>query len=286
MDKSGNRAVVFAHSDQQGRVDHYVYYYLGELRNICRTLIFVSTAKLEKQAINKLELIGCEVILRENSGYDFMSYKVGLQSLKYTTYDEIVICNDSVYGPFFDLDNIFNKMSEQACDFWGMTSNTDISYHIQSYFIVFKKQVLNSAAFRNFWDAVTVLDSKREIIRRYEVGLSQCLLESGLRAGSSADYNPTLTDQLIYLSKRISPGKIQQKIMAMFQGENVIPRINATHSFWKELILQGKMPFIKVEPLRDNPMEVDIEDYEGVISSVSSYDVSLIKNHLSRVAGK
>ena len=81
-------------------------------------------------------------------------------------------------------------------------------------------------------------------------------------------------------------GKVKDKIYALFQGENVIPKINNTHSFWKELILHGKMPFIKVEPLRDNPMEVDIDDYENVISSVSDYDTGLIKRHLSRMTEK
>jgi len=286
LDKPVNRAIVFAHYDKQDRVDPYVFYYLGELRKLTPTLIFVSTAKPDQEDIDKLERIGCEVILRENAGYDFMSYKLGLERLECTAYDEVVICNDSVYGPFFDLETIFNKMRAEACDFWGMTSNTDISYHIQSYFVVFKKQALHSAAFSHFWDTLTILDSKSEIIRRYEVGLSRCLLKAGLKAETSADYNPTLTDQLIYLSKRVSPGKVKEKILAIFQGENVIPRINATHSFWKELILQGKMPFMKVEPLRDNPMEVDIEDYEKVISSVSSYDVDLIKDHLYRIAEK
>jgi rhamnosyltransferase len=281
-----NRAIVFAHYDRQDRVDPYVYFYLRELRKICRTLVFVSTAKLIKKDLDELGLIGCEVILRENIGYDFMSYKLGLESLECTAYDEIVICNDSVYGPFFDLENIFSKMDSRFCDFWGMTSNTDISYHLQSYFVVFKKNVLNSIAFRDFWEAVKVLDSKREIIKRYEVGMTQCLLKSGLKSATSADYNPTLSARLIYLSKRFSVSKIRQKTGALFQGENIIPKINATHSFWKELILQGNMPFIKVEPLRDNPMEVDIDDYEKVIRSISSYDVSLIKNHLSRVVDK
>ena len=286
LDNSHNRAVIFAHYDKHDKVDPYVYFYLSELRKLCRTLLVISTAKLLKNDLDKLESMGCELIQRDNRGYDFMSYKTGLQHIIYKDYDEVVICNDSVYGPFFDLDKIFQMMESVPCDFWGMTSNTDISYHIQSYFVVFKKKVLNSVAFHDFWETLETLDSKREIIRRYEVGLTQSLLKSGLKSATSADFKPTLAEQLIYLSTRFSMGKVKDKIYALFQGENVIPKINNTHSFWKELILHGKMPFIKVEPLRDNPMEVDIDDYENVISSVSDYDTGLIKRHLSRMTEK
>lgn len=279
-----NRAVVFAHYDMHNMVDPYVYFYLRQLRKISHTLVFVSTAKLDRKDLDELALVGCEVILRENTGYDFMSYKRGLESLEHAAFDEIVICNDSVYGPFFDLESIFSSMSSQSCDFWGMTSNTDISYHLQSYFVVFKKNALDSNAFRAFWQTVTNLDTKEEIIRRYEVGMTRYLLKSGLKAATSAEYNPGFSERAIYLSKRFSVDKIGKKIRALVSGENVIPKINATHSFWKELILQGKMPFLKIEPLRDNPMKVDIDDYENVIKSVSDYDVRLIRNHLSRVA--
>jgi lipopolysaccharide biosynthesis protein len=284
--KPENRAVVFAHYDMHDMVDPYVYFYLRQLRKISNTLVFVSTAKLDRMDLDELALTGCEVILRENTGYDFMSYKRGLESLQHAAFDEIVICNDSVYGPFFDLQGIFSRMSSQPCDFWGMTSNTDISYHLQSYFVVFKRKALDSNAFSAFWQSVTNLDTKEEIIRRYEVGMTRCLLESGLKAATSAEYSPSLSERFIYLSKRFSKDKIFKKVQALAKGENVIPKINATHSFWKELILQGRMPFLKVEPLRDNPMKVDIDDYQNVIKSVSDYDVELIKKHLSRVAGQ
>lgn len=283
MSGSDKRAIVFAHYDKEDIVDPYVFCYLRELKKICRTLIVVSTANLCKQDLDELKIIGCDVIVRDNIGYDFVSYKSGLEYLNHNKFEEIVICNDSVYGPFFDIDKVFKKMDLQRCDFWGITSNDDISFHLQSYFLVFKKSVLNSSAFSDFWVTVDSLDSKNEIIRCYEVGLTQCLLKAGLMASVSADYKLGLSAQIIYLTKRISVRKIKQKIFAIFKGENLIPKINSTHEYWKELLLQGGMPFIKVELLRDNPMEVDIDDYETVIRSMSNYDLTLIKNHLSRM---
>ena len=62
-----------------------------------------------------------------------------------------------------------------------------------------------------------------------------------------------------------------------------IGKINITHQFWKEILLTSKMPFIKIELLRDNPINMEIHDFEQVIQQVSDYDTQLIKNHLARM---
>jgi lipopolysaccharide biosynthesis protein len=62
-----------------------------------------------------------------------------------------------------------------------------------------------------------------------------------------------------------------------------IKTVNVTHFLWKQLVLYYKMPFIKVDLLRDNPMAVNIDDYAKVLSMVSNYSVPMIMSHLSRV---
>ena len=286
LDRQTNRAVIFAHYDRHDVVDPYVYYYLKELEKSCDRLIVVSTSDLKPDDLAELETIGCTVITRENIGYDFMSYRAGLASIDYRDYDEIVICNDSVYGPLFSLAGIFDEMVSRAdVDFWGLTSNRDIAFHLQSYFLVFRKNVLNSEAFRQFWERVDILGDKEEIIRQYEVGLSQQLIGAGFRPEVYAEYQPPAGSQLLAMAKRFSFRKLVKKIRALLGGENIIPQVNISHFHWKELILENRMPFIKVELLRDNPMQVSIDDYERVVRSVSNYDCRLIKNHISRVTG-
>jgi lipopolysaccharide biosynthesis protein len=43
------------------------------------------------------------------------------------------------------------------------------------------------------------------------------------------------------------------------------------------------MPFVKVELLRDNPMNMGIADYDTFIKSLSDYDTGYIKKHLERM---
>ena len=110
-----------------------------------------------------------------------MSYKVGIEELNLDTYDELIICNDSIYGPLQPLSQLFDKCDLMQADVWGITDSYQQSYHLQSYFIIFKQKALKSRAFTNFWSHVTVLNEKKDIIKCYEVGLSKTLRKDGLK---------------------------------------------------------------------------------------------------------
>lgn len=281
-----NRAVVFAHYDIDNIIDQYVYIYLKELSKISNYIVFVSTAYLTKKDIELLNKICAKVIIRDNLGYDFMSYKIGLESFDYLEYDEVIICNDSVYGPFYPLKNVFHEMNNKQCDFWGMTLGEELSLHLQSYFLVCKKTVLLSSCFSDFWKDVKVLDNKRKIIETYEVGFSAKLLLQGFKLASYAEYKPTFMEKFTLKLRRVTFYKIFNKLISFFDGRSVFQNslsVNSTHQYWKELLLVSKMPFLKVELLRDNPLNIDILDFEDVIKKISNYDVSLIQKHLHRI---
>ena len=281
-----SRAIIFAHYDKHKLVDDYVYFYLDKLQKVSNYMVFVSVVELTQNEINKLKTICDDVILRDNVGYDFMSYRVGLESFDHKLYDEVVICNDSVYGPFYSLRVIFDSMQEKKCDFWGITSGDEIAYHLQSYFVVFKKKVLHSKAFQKFWRDVEVLESKSDIIKKYEIGLTQQLLTRGFTGLSYIDHKPNMLKTFKERLKRLTPSKIIVKVSLLMQGKYKIQdsfTVSIMHEDWKELVVYKKAPFIKIELLRDNPVTVQIDDYEDVIKSISDYDVALIKQHLQRV---
>ena len=283
-----NRAIVFVHYDRDNMVDAYVYHYLKELQKNASYLVFVSTAKLTEDDTESLSDYCSKVIVRENIGYDFMSYKIGLASFDHQGYDELVICNDSVYGPLYPLNNVFDSMDDDSCDFWGITDNTDFSYHLQSYFIVFKKNVIQSSSFKSFWEQVKVLHNKDDIIQQYEIGLTKTLLANGLSSSIYTKFNPTNMQKITIFLKKFTPSKIINKITAILSGQDKLKRlgkVNTTHHFWKEILISGKVPFIKIELLRDNPINMDIDDFEHTIQEVSNYDTHLIDNHLGRMRG-
>lgn len=307
-----NRLCIFAHYDRDNIVDDYVYFYLKNLKRMCKKIVFVTTSVLNENEKNGLTKYSDSIITRENRGYDFMSWRVGLESEILEGYDEILLCNDSVYGPLFPLEEAFGFMSTRDCDFWGMTESYQISYHLQSYFLVFRKTVILSPAFQKFWGDITIQESKSELIRFYEVGLSSVLLGAGFKADTYAGYTPSIMDRfrlMIHLcwsrmariaasisaskskaksdfakeaaqtALSVFPCKLSEKVKSVLKGEN----FNVTHQFWKELMVQRRMPFLKVELLRDNPTMVNIHDFERMIASCSDYDTNYIKSHLERM---
>lgn len=337
---------IFAHFDKDNIVDQYVLFYLREIRKVADRVVFVSTSSLAAETISALKPVCNAVLIRKNEGYDFASWKSALQSENPDDFDELILCNDSVYGPFFPLEQVFSEMKGKVCDFWGMTSNYDIAYHVQSYFLVFRKAVLSSDAFQQFWASLETQQSKKDVIKFGEIRLSQTLLKAGFRASTYTRYRLLLSLAIIfsfqfYLAKtgirirksirvlwlhllrrrrkdhrrrglamliklailsvrsiisemKEASGKGLYKMFDFIRhpGRNLrrlglwfevrIKAVNVTHFLWKQLVLHYKMPFIKVDLLRDNPMGVNINSYATVISRVSNYSVSMIADHLSR----
>ena len=178
-----NRLCIFAHYDKDNIVDDYVVFYLKELKKIFNTIIFVSDSNLSDVEKNKISNY-CEYIRAEHHGeYDWGSYKYGYIIAKgnglLASVDELLLCNDSVYGPVFPLEPFFNKMTADSCDFWGMFENKDSIYkgekesHLQSWFLLLKKNVFNSALFNDFILSVRSFEDKNELINQFEIGFTQ-----------------------------------------------------------------------------------------------------------------
>jgi len=283
------RAAIFAHYDPDGVVDPYAHHYLDALQNVCSKIVFVSTAQMTTEEIRKLENKGIVVIVRENTGYDFMSYRLGLKGLTLLDYDEVILCNDSVYGPFFSLKGVVAAMDEQECDFWGVTESNEICHHLQSYFLVFKKKILNSDIFINFWHNVKTFRNKKDVIRNYEIELTRILITAGFKPACYVHMTVAWPEMLRKFCNNLSMDNFDLRMRGLFQlvkqlmGNEVIS-CNVTHWFWKEMIVDHQMPFLKIELLRDNPEKLlGVVTYPSVIEQYSSYQVALIQGHLKRV---
>ena len=213
-------------------------------------IIFVSTAEsLQDTSIKELEKYCKDIIVKKNVGYDFGAWKTGLDYLgtKLQDYEQLILCNDSVYGPFFNLETIFEKMNTE--DFWSMTDNHEIEYHLQSYFIVYSKKVFTHKTFVNFWTKFKIYHDKQTLIEKNEIDFSQALM------------NENFTYSAYYSSK----------------DKNYV---NILQYGWNDLLTQHQFPFIKRELLKRNPLGIDIKNWSEIITSVSTYDTKLITKDL------
>ena len=138
--KKKSNICIFSHYDPDGLVDSYVVHYLQELTKCHCDIIFVTTShKLAQEQINKISPY-CKknYHIKITSEWILIHFKCGLNYIdNLIEYDKLILANDSVYGPFYDLEKLFNYGVVKGLDIWGATDSWAHKYHIQSYFIVF-----------------------------------------------------------------------------------------------------------------------------------------------------
>lgn len=190
------RVAVFASFSSDGKIHDYVLYYLRKLREVCDAIVMVADNPIIPSELDKLSGLVVYAQFKRHEEYDFGSYKRGYQYARekglLKACDELIVCNDSCYGPVHPLAEMFNEMSSRTCDFWGCLSNAAPTPHIQSFFYVFKQQIFNSQVFERFFNNVTKLESFWDVVFQYEIGLSKLLKDSGFTFDS---YVPLVIDE-------------------------------------------------------------------------------------------
>jgi len=237
------RVFIYAHYDVNGSIQEYVLYCLKQLRPLASKIVFVTTAALQVSEKAKLKSVADEILEIENKGYDFYSWKTGIlsQQRQNGELDELILLNSSVIGPLFPLEEAFAKMDQSSCDLWGMTESFEFCHHVQSYFLCFKRNVLKSPAFEKYWQDLKPFPERQEVINRYELPLAMHFKKQGFRVGS---YIKGWKIRLLFLKK-----------LRLNFKRNANPTI-----FYPVQLLQLRMPFVKIQVLRDNPFELDFNE--------------------------
>ncbi len=291
--EEAKRLAIFVHFDRRGKVHDFVVYYLQALRSAGFDLVFVSNSpRLESSAVERLRPLCTVILRRRNRGYDFGAYKDALSFVgDLSRLDEVILANDSVYGPLTDLRSVLLRCDQTKAAVWGGTDSWDNRYHLQSYFLLFKKEALAHPAFAEFWRDVRYVPSKEWVIRKYEIGLTQAMVRNGLRCkalfsyrqAASALTRAVLKDGL--LSRKDLPERHRRYISDLFVAiERGVP-LNVTHCFWDYLITELGCPFIKRELILLNPARVPfVNQWETVLRTATRYDPDLILRHLEMQA--
>lgn len=291
------RLCIFSHYDKDNIVDEYVLYYLNELKRLGFAIVFVSASKLHKGELEKVKRRVSKIILRKNRGRDFGAFRVGVHTFHdLKVFEQILFTNDSVYGPFYDLEKFFQWSIDNDMDIWGLTDSWEHRYHIQTYFFVFNNRAIKSPFFENFWKSVRFRQYRPLIIKEYELGLSKQAIRQGLKVGAVCNYLDLRRDLLgdDDLKKRVpntSPVQEVQHRRDEYLNKWLLKNelnlsythVNPTHFMWKILITRYHHPFIKIDLIRDNPCKIpDLWEWKDVIEK-TGYDTNLITKHLKRV---
>ena len=268
------RICLFAGFDKDGIVDDYVIHYLRDLSKYA-DIYYLADCEMLDCELHKIKEYTKGAWAQRHSLYDFGSYSLLAKDLVgwdvVEKYDELILANDSCYL-VGDFSAIFKKM-EQVKGFWGLqitdlyASNKIIDFseyknkfslkragfHLGSYFIAFEGGIIRNKKFQTFINAVEKLNSKTDIIAKYEWGLNKMLLQE--------DYEPSS-----YI-------------------ENIYPTQPLYSSSAFSLIKQG-FPLLKIQYLtKNNNVTSSLYKWERILERLG-VDIKILQKHIFRISCK
>lgn len=249
-----------AHFDPDGQIAPHVRRHIEAWSGFAERLIVVTTSHLTPEA---REWVSghAELLERDNYGYDFMSYKAGLDHAgDLAHYGEVVLCNDSFVGPLRSYAELFAHMAARPVDFWGLTLSNRIHPHLQSFFVVFRPWVVRSRTFRDFWSGMVPVSDRQLVIHRYEVGLTRALAAAGFTPGSyfeedAKDRRAARRRMRWWAWLRLG-GRLTS-LTSRTLRTRAAEAWNPTYALADRALDRARMPFVKLDTLRFDPMGLD-----------------------------
>lgn len=183
-----NRLAILCFYEEDGYVDSYVYHLVNELLSIANKMFIVANGKIEEKAKVYFEQHSCEVVVRENKGYDATAYKyviemIGRDAIK--DFSQIILCNDTFFGPFIPMKSIFAQMNMEECDFWGISyKDTKLVQFIGSYLLVFGEKIIQSDDLWNYFKDMNEIVTYQDARIHFELGVFLYLKRRGYTSAS------------------------------------------------------------------------------------------------------
>lgn len=198
------------------------------------------------------------IAVHKNGGMDFAAWAGALRLLpECWSASRLVFANDSVFMLPNLMSPFVERLRTETADFVGLTDSHQIFPHVQTYFFQFQGAALSNPKLQEFWASVQVFKDKLDIIKTYEIKLLQHVTE-----------NCGLTCSVMFSLKKVLP----------FAYADDCKNFNITHAYWDHLVSCG-MPFIKVELLRDNPLQMHILHWRSVFRAYGA-SVEIAEEHL------
>ena len=171
LTESAKRLCIYFIYDKDGIIDDYIIYQLEDIKENVSFLHCVINGTLTKEDKRKLEAVADEVFERENRGNDIGAYKAAIEHIgwnKIGKYDELILMNNTCFGPVYPFKEVFDWAKERDVDIWGMTWDTKSDwlgtnkyihynkkkYHYQSYFLTFRKPLMGGEFLKKFFEEI------------------------------------------------------------------------------------------------------------------------------------
>ena len=100
----------------------------------------------------------------------------------------LILANDSTITLAESFQPLLADMQQKQADVYGITANTDGTYHIQSYFMVLNNKAYNDTNFANYLNNVKKEADGLTVAYRYEVPFTQYMQSLGYKTATYIPY--------------------------------------------------------------------------------------------------
>ena len=276
--KTVKRIAIYVIYDKDGILDGYRKYYLQELRKVTDYIVAVVSGTLTPESRDELEKLTDDFYVRENVGLLAGSWIDGIAHIGWDTlyeYDELLMLNDSFFGPFFPLEEMFEAAEKSNADFYGAMKNFEEKSYTQiagkslkhgwfrgsiCYFYIIKKSLLHSPEFRRYWSSKPIIKENWDTYFFAEMDFYDYVRDAGFRVDA-------------YQS---------DKLKGYFFD-------NLSHNMYR-LVSEDKIPFARIRPfgtdMKDQSLQVhygkDPRQTLDYIEKHTEYNTDLIWDYILR----
>jgi len=305
------RITFFAAYDPDGIIDESVLIFVKELSKYS-DVYFLSDSNLQTSEQKKITPFVKGAWGIRHKEYDFGSYMrlakyfVGWETVE--KYDELLFVNDSSYL-ISSLEPVFNKMDGKKISWWGMQATKGMyatkekksncfknkipldrvknkfikeyfkeeqfDFHIGSYFLVFRENIIKDKGFQNFINNISRQKNKKNLILKYEIGLTKYLISHKYNFDTYMDFlypfHPVYTDVIYEMIEDGFP-----LFKRFFLTENHYKQKKLYK--WKEKLLKC-YPDLNLKPIEDNLYRVADASKLYKNLDIENNDIKLLSNY-------
>lgn len=273
-----SRLALYVVYDPDSMLDTYRKFYIEKLLPFVDKFVCVVCGDLRKDDQKWLEKQGVELYIRDNRGLLTYAWIDGISYIGWdqiSQYDQLLMLNDSFFGPVFDLRDFFAYVDSSEADFVGAIKNFPEKQltgagghkfkhgHLRGsicYFYVIKERLLRSSFFRRYWTSQPRVDSYFDQTFFNEFDFYDEVVDNGFRVDS---YQSDDMDGYCF---------------------------NALSFRTKDLVQKEQVPFIRIRPFgsaeRLASLEFgygnDAKDCLTYLESHTTYDTDMMWDFLLR----
>ena len=261
MNKTKNY-LIFAHYHSKGLVRKDILSFLQKGEKFFNKIIFVST-KIHKKEVKKISKKN-KIITRKNEGYDFCSYKKGWEYLSKKfgnnlTNKNLFFVNSSVlFVKPEKIINLIKKKKIKKDEFWGISRSLEHTDHIQSYFFFFQANLFKNKNILKWWTRIKPLKIHYKVIFKYELGLSNLMIQNGIKLKNIYNRNIALKTKNVFK-------KAAQRFDEVFFKRPKYYKKDPMNFFWKDFY--KKFGLVKIRLVKDNDKKYNLEELYNILKN-------------------